>query len=53
MMNNQPPKTSLNLSEVAKLARQYWYPYNTYGRMKGSLNATGQLPPDKFRRTKE
>lgn len=38
------------IDELARLARQYRYPYNTYGRLKSCLELTGQLPRNEYRR---
>lgn len=38
------------VDELARLARQYRYPYNSYGRLKSCLGLTGQLPRSEYRR---
>lgn len=38
------------VDELARLARQYRYPYNSYGRLKSCLELTGQLPRSEYRR---
>lgn len=44
------PLYSMSLSEIAALARCYHPPYNTYGKLRGYVTATGKLPPTDYER---
>lgn len=47
------PIMDMGLSDISALAKCYKSPYNTYGRLRGYVEATHKLPPTEFERSRD